>query len=73
MGTLIGVAVGFFVGAKSGSNSLTSVKNAVRGMATSGEASKILSAAMAGAVPMAGGLLKQGRGALEGIAALRRA
>lgn len=63
MGILIGVAVGFFVGAKSGTGSLSSMKSAVTGLASSGEVSKVLS----GAMPMAGQLLKTGRGALEGL------
>ncbi len=67
MGILIGVAVGWFVGAKSGSDSLASVKKAVTGMAQSGDVTKVLNGAMAGAIPMAGQLLKTGRGALEGL------
>jgi hypothetical protein len=63
MGVLIGVAVGFIVGAKSGTGSLSSMRSAVTGLATSGEVSKVLS----GAMPMAGQLLKTGRGALEGL------
>jgi hypothetical protein len=63
MGVLIGVAVGFIVGAKSGTGSLSSMKSAVTGLASSGEVSKMLS----GAMPMAGQLLKTGRGALEGL------
>ncbi len=67
MGVLIGVAVGWFVGAKSGSESLGNVKRAVTGMASSGEVTKALSGAMNGAIPMASQLLKSGRGALEGL------
>jgi hypothetical protein len=67
VGTLIGVAVGFFVGAKAGSGSLSSVKTAVSGLASSGDINKVLSGAMAGAMPMAGQLLRTGRVALEGI------
>lgn len=63
MGVLIGVAVGFIVGAKSGTGSLSSMRLAVTGLASSGEVSKVLS----GAMPMAGQLLKSGRGALEGL------
>jgi len=67
MGVLIGVAVGFVMGAKSGTGSLSSMKSAVAGLASSGEVSKVLNGAMAGAMPMAGQLLKTGRGALEGL------
>jgi hypothetical protein len=67
MGVLIGVAVGWIVGAKSGNESLANVRKAVTGMASSGEVTKVLSGAMAGAIPMAGQLLKTGRGALEGL------
>lgn len=67
MGVLIGVAVGFVMGAKSGNTSLSNMKSVVTGLASSGEVTKALSGAMAGAVPMAGQLLKTGRGALEGL------
>ncbi len=67
MGVLIGVAVGFVMGAKSGTGSLSNMKSAVAGLASSGEVSKMLNGAMAGAMPMAGQLLKTGRGALEGL------
>lgn len=67
MGILMGVAVGWFVGAKSGSESLNNVKKAVSAMASSGDVTKVLNGAMAGAIPMAGQLLKTGRGALEGL------
>lgn len=67
MGVLIGVAVGWVVGAKSGMASLNNVKSVARGLASSGEVSKVLNGAMAGALPMAGQLLKSGRGALEGF------
>jgi hypothetical protein len=71
MGVLIGVAVGWVVGARSGPGSLNSIRSTVSGLAASGDISKVLSGAMAGAIPMAGSLLKSGRGALEGIAGLR--
>jgi len=67
MGVLIGVAVGFIVGARSGTTSLTNMRSAVTGLAASGEMTKVLSGAMTGAMPMAGQLLKTGRGALEGL------
>jgi hypothetical protein len=67
MGVLIGVAVGFIVGAKSGTGSLSSMRSAVTGLASSGEMSKVLNGAMSNAMPMAGQLLKTGRGALEGL------
>jgi len=67
MGVLIGVAVGWIVGAKSGAGSLNNVKSMARGLASSGEVSRVLNGAMAGAVPMAGQLLETGPGALEGL------
>jgi hypothetical protein len=67
MGVLMGVAVGWFVGAKSGSQSLSNVKKAVTSMASSGDVTKVLNGAMASAIPMAGQLLRSGRGALEGL------
>jgi len=54
VGVLIGVAVGFFMGAKSGAGSLSNMKSVVTGLASSGEVTKALSGAMNGAMPMAG-------------------
>jgi hypothetical protein len=67
MGVLIGVAVGFYVGARAGNTSLADMRSTVAGLASSGEVAKALSGAMNGAVPMAGRVLKAGRGALEGL------
>ncbi len=67
MGVLIGVAVGWVVGAKSGVGTLNNMKSVARGLASSGDVSKVLNGAMAGAIPMAGQLLRTGRGALEGL------
>lgn len=61
------MAVGFVMGSKSGGSSLASMRSTVSGLAASGDVTKALNGVMAGAVPMAGQLLKTGRQALEGL------